>query len=74
MVRRWEDPDVLMQGEQAVQVAMELLQMPATLCAAPLEVDLHSWQIFNINPCQSQASLMDFRGIQQTPGAEASRS
>ena len=64
MAQRWDDLDVLMRGEQAVQMAMDLLQMPANLCAAPLEAGLYQGRSSVSVYTSVRPPLMDSRGMQ----------
>ena len=72
MAQHWDDLDVLMQGEQAVQVATELLQMPANLCAAPLEAGLYQGRSSVSVHTSVRPPSMDPRGM-QAPGYSRSR-
>ena len=73
MAQRWEDLDVLMQGEQAVQVAMGLLQTPAILCAASLEAGLHQGSSSVSLHANPRPPLMASKGM-QAPANSRSRS
>lgn len=64
MAQHWDDLDVPMQGEQAVQVAIDLLQMPANSCAAPLEAGLYQGRSSVSVHASSRPPLMDSRGMQ----------